>query len=102
MTAERSTDLYPILYAASVEAHARARYEVAYHALVAAMHDATDARDAGRLADVEAEARRQIAVIDAQAPGHRMSTGSASRRGHPGMYAMLAGEAAAHGHMIGR
>jgi hypothetical protein len=90
------------LVALSREAHRSARHEAAYHALTAAMHAAHDEGAAETLAEVEREAAAQIAWIDAHAPGHRLSTASAGEHAHPGVYAMLGRQAAAHRHMLAR
>ena len=89
-------DFYERLLDVSRAAHGNGQHEVAYHALVAAMHAADDGADAARLREVEREAEAQIAWIDRHAPGHRLSTHSAGRHGHPGVYAMLARQAAGH------
>ena len=84
------------LLALSREAHQRRQHAVAYHALTAAMHDADDAGDVEALAEVGREAAAQIAWIDRFEPAHRLSTPSARRHDHPGVYAMLARQVAAH------
>jgi hypothetical protein len=80
----------------SREAHAHRQHEVAYHALTAAMHAADDVGDAQALAEVEREARAQIDWIDHNVPDNRLSTASASKHQHPGVFALLARQAAAH------
>jgi hypothetical protein len=91
-----TTSLYERLLAISREAHQRGQHETAYHALTAAMHAADDAADIGALAIVRREAEAQIAAIDRNAPGHRLSTRSAARHQHPGVYAMLTRQTAMH------
>jgi len=81
--------LYERLLSLSQEAHRAGLHEVAYHALSAAMHAAESAGDAGAVAAVAPEARRQIDWIDGHAPSHRLSPASAKGRDHPGVYAML-------------
>ena len=88
--------LHARLLAISREAHAGGAHEAAYHALCAAMHAADDAGDPRALAEIGREAAAQIAWIDAHAPSHRLSTASARQREHPGVYAMLARQTAAH------
>jgi hypothetical protein len=90
----RIADFYAPLFALSRDAHAIGEFEVAYHALVAAMHAVAEGDDVALLDAVEREARRQIAWIDEHAPEHRLSTSSAQKHAHPGVYAMLAREAA--------
>ena len=88
--------LFERLLAASREAHGHGQYEVAYHALTAAMHFADDMADVQGLAEVGREAEEQIAYIDRVAPGHRLSTRSAARHSHPGVYALLVRQSATH------
>lgn len=88
--------LFERLLAASREAHGLGHYEVAYHALTAAMHSADDDADVRGLAVIGREAERQIAHIDRVDPGHRLSTRSAGRHTHPGVYALLVRQAATH------
>ena len=89
------------LLAVAREAHAVGGPEAAYHALAAGMHAADDTGDVRMLADIGREAEAQIAWIDAHAPEHRLSTLSASRRDHPGVYAMLLRQVTAHLQMRG-
>ena len=88
--------LFERLLAMSREAHAKAQYEAAYHALTAAMHSADDDADVRALAVIGREAERQIAHIDRVDPEHRLSTTSAARHTHPGVYALLVRQAATH------
>ena len=96
-----SSPLFEQLLAASRDAHARQQHEVAYHALTAAMHAADDAGDVSALAEVAREAEAQIAWIDRHAPTHRLSSNSARAHNHPGVYAMLVRQTAAHRQMHG-
>ena len=88
--------LYERLLVISREAHERGQHETAYHALTAAMHAADDAADIGALAIVRREAEAQIMAIDRDTPGHRLSTRSAARHQHPGVYAMLGRQTGMH------
>lgn len=88
--------LFARLLVISREAHRDGHHEAAYHALTAAMHAADDASDAPALAEIGLEAEAQIAWIDQHAPGSRISTRSARQHDHPGVYAMLARQVAAH------
>ena len=88
--------LYERLLALSREAHARGQHESAYHALTAAMHAADDAGDIAALVTIRREAEAQITAIDRDAPEHRLSTSSAARHQHPGVYAMLGRQARMH------
>ena len=94
--------LFDQLMTASREAHATGCHEGAYHALTAAMHVAHCGDDAPRLHEVVREARRQIEWIDANAPEHRLSTNSAGRHEHPGVFRMLIRQAEAHAEMTHR
>jgi hypothetical protein len=85
--------LFEQLFAISRDAHARRQHEVAYHSLSAAMHAAEDAHDAQSLRTIVQEAQTQISWIDHNAPGHRLSTTSARRHNHPGVYVMLGRQA---------
>ena len=85
--------LFDQLFALSQEAHTLGQHEVAYHALTAAMHAAQDSQNVAGLRGVVKEAQRQIASIDANTPAQRLSTTSAGRHNHPGVYAMLARQA---------
>ena len=91
--------LFDRLLLLSREAHARGQHEVAYHALTAAMHAADDARNVRALAELGREAEAQIAWVDRYAREHRLSSTSAARHQHPGVYAMLARQIAAHEEM---
>lgn len=92
--------LFERLLALGREAHHTGHHETAYHALTAAMHAAEDAGDVRALAEIGREVEAQIAWIDRHAPQHRLSTASARRHHHPGVYAMLARQIAAHELML--
>jgi hypothetical protein len=96
---QAAAPLHERLLALSREAHERRQHEVAYHALTAAMHAAADVGDGQALAEVGREAENQIAWIDRYEPMHRLSTASARLHQHPGVYAMLARQVAAHAQM---
>jgi hypothetical protein len=81
------------LLALSREAHGCGFHEVAYHALIGAMHAAQSGHDRAGVALTADEAREQINWIDTHVPGHRLSTSSAARHDHPGVYAMLCRQA---------
>jgi hypothetical protein len=88
------------LFSISQDAHARRQHEVAYHTLTAALHAAQNAHDVSGAKAVFREAREQIAWIDINAPEHRLSTNSAGRHNHPGVYAMLSRQAKAIAQMM--
>lgn len=85
--------LFEQLLGLSRDAHAHGQHEAAYHALTAAMHAAQDTNDHAGLRVIVDEARAQIDWIDRYDPTHRLSTMSASRHNHPGVYALLARQA---------
>lgn len=90
MTDEATRPLHAQLVAISRAAHAAGQHEVAYHSLMAALHAARDAEDVDGIAESVHEAREQIAWIDAHRPEHRLSTASAGKHNHPGVFEMLA------------
>lgn len=92
--------LFDQLLSVSREAHAHGQHEVAYHALIAALHAAQDTAHLAGVRAVVTEARAQIEWIDRNAPGHRLSSESAGRHNHPGVYSMLSRQAETIGHMI--
>lgn len=98
-TAAPDEGLYSALLAINRRAFARAAYEVAYHALAAALHAACDDADRERISDVRLIASRQGAWIDAHRPEHRLSSNSAKARGRLSMYSMLERQAEAAGHI---
>jgi len=65
-------------------------YEVAYHALAAALHGAEAAKDDGRVREIQAEATRQQNAVDARSPNHRLSRNAGRERAHGGWFDALA------------
>jgi hypothetical protein len=65
-------------------------YEVAYHALAAALHGAEAAKDDERLREIQAEATRQQKEVDAHSPNHRLSRNAGRERAHGGWFDALA------------
>jgi len=86
---ESARALFDRLLSLSREAHESRLHEVAYHALSAAMHAAQTGGDVAGVAAIADEARQQIHWIDTNVPSHRLSTRSAMKHDHPGVYAML-------------
>src|SRR5436309_8831405 len=72
---------------------AAGHYEVAYHALMAAVHSAEDMGDTARLGAVAELLRGYQGDIDALDPPHRLSTRSA--HGSRGLFTMGASSAEA-------
>ncbi len=92
--------VYEQLMAINRETFAAGHYDVAYHALDAALACARDLADADRLTTVEATAAGQLAWIDAHDPQYEHSTASARTRGHSSVFAMLAHQAGARRRML--
>lgn len=71
-------------------ARAADQYEVAYHALAAALHagESLSDQETCRLIERYAEECRQH--IDLRAPAHRLSSRSAQARGHESIFRQLA------------
>ncbi|HUS13919.1 MAG TPA: hypothetical protein VM536_02775 [Chloroflexia bacterium] len=82
-------DLYRRLLVDNHDAFAAGLYEVAYHALAAALHWADTARDANRLHEIQNQAHAQRAWIVANAPTHRISPQAAALRGNRSVYDSL-------------
>ena len=97
---DTASTLFVRLFALSREAHDARHHEVAFHALSAACHAAEDARSLDELVDVEREAQAQISWIDENVPTHRLATVAAGRRGHPGLFTMLARRAGARARLV--
>ena len=94
--------LFDRLLVVSREAHQQGLHEVAYHALTAALHAAQSGGDMPGVETIAEEAREQIEWIDGHAPAHRLSTESAKRHDHPGVYAMLGRQADMIARMLAR
>ena len=93
--------MYERLVTLNRQAFEGSHYDVAYHALMAALHCAQEARDADRLAAVEVTATEQLAWIDAQASAYRHSTASAdARHHHVSIFTTLARQARARQRMV--
>lgn len=88
--------VYDHLMVISQKALETGHYEVAYHALAAAMHYARDESNIERLARVETIAQAQQDWIDARDRKHWMSRQSATQRGVKSLYDTLARQARAH------
>ena len=95
-----TTDLYDRLLALNREAFAAGSYEVAYHALVAALHCAIDLKAPQLLSGVARRATEQMTWIDDHVPEHTLSIRSAGQRGHKSIYGLLAQQATTHAHML--
>jgi hypothetical protein len=79
MTATTDLDLaYTQLLDLSGRMADAGEYEVAYHALMAALHCAESAGNAGRLAEVARVCRGYKLTVDALVPPHRLATRQSS------------------------
>jgi ABC-type nitrate/sulfonate/bicarbonate transport system substrate-binding protein len=92
---ENARDSYPRLLVINRDAFAGAHYEVAYHALAAALHSACDEANQERVRTVQTLATQQRDWIDEHRPEHRMSSTSARTRGQNSQFWMLERQAAA-------
>lgn len=88
-----NNNLYQRLMSINQEAFAGQRYNVAYHALMAALHCAQDLDDSQGLAEVERVANEQSSWIDAHHPEYEHSTQSASKRNNSSIYVNAARQA---------
>ena len=81
------------LLTASIAAADSGEYEVAYHALMAAMHAAEsvgkEAASAGAITEIERLARLQSAEVEKIKPTHQLSRAAAKNRGHSSVYDTL-------------
>jgi hypothetical protein len=93
-------DMYEQLIAISEMSFAGGHYEVAYHALMAALYWANDLGDVQRIEAVEQLANEQINWIDAHAVAFKHSTQSAALRGNQGIYETLKWQAASMVRML--
>src|SRR5215216_1289721 len=82
-------DLYTRLLASSQDAFAAEFYEVAYHALMAALHYADSTQDAARLQEVATVAQTHQARLATESPEHLIAPRAAQRRGNRDVYASL-------------
>lgn len=86
--------LYERLMAVSREAFSARLFNVAYHALTAALHCARTLPTDDALHEVERVATEQLAWIDQNAPEYEHSTQSAAQRNHESIFLVLAHQAA--------
>lgn len=81
------------LLSASIAAGEAGEYEVAYHALMAALHAAEGVgkatASATALAEIERIARLQSAQVEEIKPVHQLSRAAAKNRGHTSVYDTL-------------
>ncbi len=96
----KQVTVYQQLLAINSDAHEHASYEVAYHALAAALHAANGDHDEPGVLTVKKLAEEQIEWIDAHDSAHPLASASPRERGHASMYAMLAQQANAMAVML--
>ena len=84
------TEMFQKLLTINQEAFENAQFDVAYHALAAALHAARDAGDEAGLHQVMRRSEEQLTEIDAHHPEYQHSTVSAEKRGHESIFRMLA------------
>jgi hypothetical protein len=88
-------DLYQRLIAINHEAFTGGEYDVAYHALKAALHCVQTLHDVQGLGEVARVAEEQLACIDSQYLADEHWTPSAKKREYPSLYHTLARQAEA-------
>jgi hypothetical protein len=81
--------LYQQFMDQNVQTFAGGRFQIAYHALAAAMHCAEALRDGSLLLDVQRSAEEQGNWIDIHAPDNRLSSLSAKTRGNESIFVTL-------------
>jgi hypothetical protein len=84
--------LFTQLMRISRQACSAQAYEVAYHALFAAMHCAVQLNDVALLEEVLQEADCEHQQLDTAHPEHLLSSASAATCGHESRYSVLEGE----------
>ena len=89
MTTPPEADPYIQLLAISQEVFDAQLYEVAYHALMAALHCADSAQDEDRLIEVATVAQAQRDRLATESPHHLIAPQAAERRGHRSVYDSL-------------
>jgi hypothetical protein len=93
-------DLYQRLLIINHEAFTSGAYDVAYHALMGALHCVQTLHDLPGVRTVARVAQEQLAWIDQYHPEYEHSTQAARRRGHPSIYHTLSQQAGALIRMI--
>jgi hypothetical protein len=93
-------DVYSSLIEMSREAFTARHYETAYHALMAALHAATDQQDVQRLEAVASLAQQQQQELDRLSPSHTLATDRTTRRAQPGSFGKAARQATAQARLL--
>src|SRR4051812_41801496 len=86
-------EMYQQFIDQNVQAFAGRQFEIAYHALAAALHCAESLQDGRLLSDVERSAGEQDRWIEDNAPFHRVSPAQAKARGNDSIFSSLARQA---------
>jgi hypothetical protein len=86
-------NLYQQFMEQNAQAFVGRHFEVAYHALAAALHCAHEVQDGKLISAVQKKAEDQGRWLDANAPDHRLSSRSARTRSGNSIFASLTGEA---------
>jgi hypothetical protein len=84
---------FEVLIDVNRRAFAAGQYEVAYHALMAALHAAQDRQAADQLEQVAELAQMQQETIDVSSPGHPLASAQAREHGGNGIYGMASRQA---------
>jgi hypothetical protein len=92
-------ELYQQFIDQNVLAFADRYFEIAYHALAAAMHCAEALGDKELLSAVQRSAEEQDRWIEANAPEHQLSATRATQRGNESIFSSLARQC--HAHLLG-
>ena len=82
-------EMYAQLLTISRQACSETSFEVAYHALAAAMHRAKDLKNMRFLRELLQEAEQQMKLIDRDYPDRPLSSFSARSRQHESVYISL-------------
>jgi hypothetical protein len=86
-------DHFATLMRVNERAFTAGQYEVAYHALMGALHAAQDRDEADQLETVAELARAQQQTIDSASPDHPISSLRAHEHGAVGVYALASRQA---------
>jgi hypothetical protein len=93
MNEQELRNLYQQFLDHNAQAFVGRQFQVAYHALAAAMHCAQALREHHLLAEVQRRAEQQGRWIDTETPDHHLSSRSAQVRGHTSIFASLVKQA---------
>ncbi|HEY1373207.1 MAG TPA: hypothetical protein VGH50_12105 [Candidatus Binatia bacterium] len=95
MDEETIREFYRDLMRINRECFEGREFDIAYHALMAALHCAQQLKDIPYLREIERIAMEQLKYIDAHHPEYEHSTASASNRNHVSVFQTLARQAKA-------